>query len=394
MDDLLFERLLNEAEGAYLDFKRDQYPFEGASDEEKSELLKDILAFANAWRRTDAYILIGVVEIRGGRSSVIGVGKHLDDHSLQQFVNKKTQRPVEFSYLAFTFEEKQIGVIHIPVQTRPVYLTRDFAKLRKNVVYVRRGSSTDEAAPDESAKMGTNSEVDSDRTSVELQFCDTKDWSLLGTTVDRLSRTLVLLPGGQPVPDFEPEPEWPPRNFLNTANESYYRDLVAYFETKLLVTPIGFAVYNSGSRLARRLRMEIEGTDDTEFVLMLRTDLPNAPRKYHDHFLASSLVNQVVEHKASAVTITRRGQRWSLEVEFGDLQPKARSWSDAPVYLGCRSSSAVELSAKLFADNLPDPISVPLGIKFTAIAYQADMDRLEAMREDEIRERERQWRDR
>jgi hypothetical protein len=58
--DPLIYALLFEAEGAELDFKREQYSFEGADDRVKSELLKDILAFANAWRRTDAYILIGV----------------------------------------------------------------------------------------------------------------------------------------------------------------------------------------------------------------------------------------------------------------------------------------------------------------------------------------------
>jgi hypothetical protein len=53
----LIERLLYESEGDALDFKRDQYPFVGATDEQKSDLLKDILAFANSWRRTDAFAL-------------------------------------------------------------------------------------------------------------------------------------------------------------------------------------------------------------------------------------------------------------------------------------------------------------------------------------------------
>ena len=59
----LLEQLLNEEEGSYLDFKQEQYRFEGADNREKSEVLKDILAFTNAWRRTDAYILIGVEEV-------------------------------------------------------------------------------------------------------------------------------------------------------------------------------------------------------------------------------------------------------------------------------------------------------------------------------------------
>ena len=80
MNDQLLESLLREDEGTALDFKRDQNPFEGVNDDNvKSELLKDILAFANSWRRSDAFILIGVQEVRGGRSKVVGVLTHIPD---------------------------------------------------------------------------------------------------------------------------------------------------------------------------------------------------------------------------------------------------------------------------------------------------------------------------
>ena len=104
LDSKLLEGLLHEAEGVSLDFKSAQYAFENASAREKSELLKDILAFANSWRRTTAYILIGVKEVRGARSKVLGVQKHLEDASLHQFVNGKTQRPVKFSYHVIQIE--------------------------------------------------------------------------------------------------------------------------------------------------------------------------------------------------------------------------------------------------------------------------------------------------
>ena len=149
------EELLNEDESSTLDFKREQYPFDKATDEQKSELLKDILAFANAWRRTDAYILIGVEDVKGGRSNVVGVTSHFDDASAQQFVNSKTNRPVTFSYEVFPFEGVQVGIFNIPLQDRPIYLKKDYGKLKQREVYIRRGSSTDTADPDEIAKMGS-----------------------------------------------------------------------------------------------------------------------------------------------------------------------------------------------------------------------------------------------
>jgi hypothetical protein len=148
------EALLNEDENPALDFKRDQYPFDNATDDQKSELLKDILAFANAWRRSDAYILIGVEEVKGGRSRPVGLSKHLDDADLQQFVNAKTNRKIDFRYEAVRVDATTVGVIHIPLQDRPSYLNKDYGKLKANTVYIRRGSSTDTAKPDEISKMG------------------------------------------------------------------------------------------------------------------------------------------------------------------------------------------------------------------------------------------------
>src|SRR5262245_25088774 len=115
MDHTLFERLLYEEESTTLDFKKEQHRFTKASDEEKSELLKDILGFVNALRRSEAYILIGVEDVRGGRGNPRGIPDtdHLDDHSLQQFVNNMTNRPVRFHYEAFGFEGKRPSRISV-----------------------------------------------------------------------------------------------------------------------------------------------------------------------------------------------------------------------------------------------------------------------------------------
>ena len=155
-DSQILESLLYQPEGPALDFKEMQYRFNNANDHDKSELLKDILALANSWRLTTAYILIGVREVKGGRGKILGVNDHLDDAILHQFVNSKTQRPVQFSHQQFFIEGVEIDIIQIPIQDRPVFLTRPFGKLKANEVKVRDGSSTRNATPDEIAKMGTD----------------------------------------------------------------------------------------------------------------------------------------------------------------------------------------------------------------------------------------------
>jgi hypothetical protein len=57
--------LLQRSEGDTLDFKQENYRFSGASDEEKSELLKDILCLANAWKESHAFIVVEIGERHG-----------------------------------------------------------------------------------------------------------------------------------------------------------------------------------------------------------------------------------------------------------------------------------------------------------------------------------------
>ena len=153
-DNTILERLLNSREGPALDFKREQYRFNKANPEVKSELLKDILSFANSPRDEDAYILIGVKEAKAGRSEVIGVSEHLDDASLHQFVTSKTKKPAEFNYIPFEVEGKEIGVIKISVQDHLAYIENDYGKVREKALYIRDGSSTRIASPDEIVAMG------------------------------------------------------------------------------------------------------------------------------------------------------------------------------------------------------------------------------------------------
>src|SRR5260370_32296713 len=113
MDEASLNTLIRKSESDTLDFKAQQYSFVGGSEEEKGELLKDILAFANAWKETDAYILIGVKEKNRRADGLSGVTTHLADNDLQEFINKKTNRPIIFSVEAVSFEGTDFDVIRI-----------------------------------------------------------------------------------------------------------------------------------------------------------------------------------------------------------------------------------------------------------------------------------------
>ena len=156
----LIKELIEKDESDILDFKRDQYHFTKASNEEKSELLKDIIACSNALKPGEkAYIIVGVQEVKGGKNIVRGTDVHFDDANLQQFVNYKTNRKVDFSYQVHLFESKKIDVICISPPKFPIYINKDFGKLREKVIYYRSGSSTRRTTePDEIARMAIERE--------------------------------------------------------------------------------------------------------------------------------------------------------------------------------------------------------------------------------------------
>ena len=154
----IIQQLCLEGESNHLDYKRDQYPFVGAADCDKAELLKDILALANAFRTEIAYVLIGVAQTSDGSGNIVGIDPtdFIDDAKLQQFVNCKTNRAINFSsYSIPCLIKKIIQVIEIPVQyQRPFHLKTRFISIGEHDVPIRIGSSTRNATLDEISRMG------------------------------------------------------------------------------------------------------------------------------------------------------------------------------------------------------------------------------------------------
>ncbi len=354
------ESLLYDGESSSLDFKRDQYLFEKASDSEKSELLKDILAFANAWRKTDAYILIGVEEVKGGRSKIVGVVHHIDDAILQQFVNLKTNRPVEFSYSAREFEGKQIGILHILSQKRPIFLKKDFGKLIRDAVYMRLGSSTKIANPDDTYQMGLKQKQENPL--LDIQFGDQAKRSLLGDSLS-LETCNIHLPEKGEIPDYYS------RNSKGSGfiafsdkinNEDYYREFAKFLYTYSLLQPISFVIVNSGGVLARDVRFEIEIPDaDKKWQFCEKSDMPEQPTVEKNRF---SMVSMKGIGPSSDLCASFTGDIWVISGGVDKVQPKSKEWTYNRLYFGSNMSSDIVLPIKIFADNLPEPIMKELKV--------------------------------
>ena len=350
----LVEDLLHESEGTSLDFKSAQYPFEYATDEVKSELLKDVLAFANSWRRTTAYILIGVEEVKGGRSNVVGVRKHLDDASLHQFVNGKTQRLVEFSYQVISIEGTTIGAIEIPLQERPTYLKKRFGKLRQNEVPIRDGSSTRAATPEEIAKMGAQ-DVIGRTPELALQWADLTGRDVLPSPLT--IRSIVL------------DPRLPPDTFARRrphlmgtdpfSNSDYSREIIAYAAERAFLTGLAFRLQNSGSVVGKRVRFvgqvaKAAGVDIRNWI----DDPPDRLIVPHISESAFRSPNDI------DLSVREFVDRWEIDIDFGDVRPHDDSWTTNELFIGSIDPGVISLQGELRGDNLPEPISCELGVCF------------------------------
>lgn len=390
MNDALLEQLLHEGESSSLDYKRDQYPFAGATDDEKSELLKDILAFANGWRHADGYILIGVEEVAGGRCTVSGVTGHIPENDLQQFVNSKTNRTVTFSYRAYPFEGKQIGIITVPQQDRPVYLTKKYGKLEKQVVYYRQGTSTAVASPDDIARMGRG--PTRQVASLLVEFADTEREESLGDRIDWTAE-FCRMPDAEAIPVLKDRSSGidhpllgrislPSVSFAeDCVNPHYHFERANYEFCKRLFRLVRLVITNTGDVPALDVRIEMSVPTQQGVVVMRPGKFPKAPKKRTSRVKMPDLgdfdLRPALRHPGY-VGIDENEHRYKVVVDCGTLQPGRQVWSDE-FYLGIRGEGEIELDGRLLAGNLPDPQSFALTVNAKVTETEMSVKELVAL---------------
>jgi hypothetical protein len=387
----LIETLLNMSESASLDFKRDQYPLAGANDEQKSELVKDIVAFANAWKTSDAYIVIGVNENPGQRATVVGVTDHPNDAVLQQLVNTKTNAPVDFEYAALTVDGKSIGVIRISnSQQRPIFLKKNFGRLRANTVYVRRGSSTSEAAPDEIARMGAaNVTANQPVPQIALDLGDPVERQIFGASATVVSK--VLRKQKRLVDTKHPVVTKHEDLFAFAAISSRVslgrklgridpKKLAAYRTERALFDGLGFHAKNTGRVLIEDARIVVEIPKHDGLRVLAQDELPERPRSPLD-------ITPYIRPPSD--TWVRGGEHsWEISSRLGKIQPDATVWSD-PFYIGSTVPVDLVVTARIFGDNISRPIDVSLTIgieveeHFYDKEYDGDVDKDDDIDEDD-----------
>jgi hypothetical protein len=360
--------LLWQSESETLDFKRDQYLFDGATEEQRSELLKDILAFANAWRITPARILVGVEEVKHGRSVPVGT-QHLVNRTLQTFIHSKVNRPITFSYEAIEVEGNSIGVIEIPVQDRPFFLTKKYGKLEANTVYIRRGDTMNTANPDEVAQMGAKREESRSQPVLEFSFGNLEKRKKLDGEIRVQTRCFE-------VPDDEEIPEYGTNNGLGISlrneNEDFYADVALYLRDVAHLEPFAAVVTNGYRTTAQQVVVRIRFEEPGLEVL---SPGERRPEPTKDHF------GNIVRAAAliAGVSVIRGEDGVEVEMDLGDIQPGTSAWSRQPFYLGCRTSRQFEAEIFISGHNLADPIRLKQRFGFEVESQSTSVEQVIAL---------------
>ena len=388
VDKNLFETLLNKSESEELDFKGTQYKMD--TNEEKGEFIKDILAFANAWKTSDAYIICGIVENNGraGGKRGVNINDHLIDSHLQQMVCSKTNRPPKFRYEPFAYEGKEFGIIIIEKkQDRPIYLIKNFGGLMAEEVYVRRGSSTDIASPDEIKKIGEYSyAVEPPTLNIQLKNKENgtiieKDAFLKSTILTFRNPSIKCESSTEITTTTEEQNQIPSLNEVGKElikkmkenaeklsktleaikyDPDYLEKLKDYLQFKKVFTPISFVMQNAGTSTAYDVKTEVRIKsleEDIKDMLQVKVyyALIKAPSK--NKFDLSEITLPIL-NKDNKKDIISKGteNEYLFEIKFGKIQPKDTLESSGFLYIGAFKDLEFEMMTRTFADNLPEPI--------------------------------------
>jgi hypothetical protein len=128
-----------ENENTAVDFKATEY-----KKETFHELLKDVIAMANAYIDSEKYIICGV-KLKGQEREILGLKNVTDSATYQQIISNNIEPELSIDYFPFDFNGITLGVLKISdCIDKPYMMKKDFGeKLKRGDCFIRKGSFTD-----------------------------------------------------------------------------------------------------------------------------------------------------------------------------------------------------------------------------------------------------------
>lgn len=133
----LIDLIQYENEKTGLDFKAVIYKADKFDD-----LLKDIMAMANAALEEDRYIVVGVKHHPSSERVFLGVEEFIDDATYYQLVHTNIEPDIHFEYFHVEVADKKVGVFRIfNCDNQPYLMKKDTKALRRGDGFIRKGTS-------------------------------------------------------------------------------------------------------------------------------------------------------------------------------------------------------------------------------------------------------------
>lgn len=176
-----FQQLVREKEKPNVDFKIECHAFISNTETPKAELAKDICAMANNGNIV-SYLIIGVSDDGETFKSVENI--KLTDENIQSFCKLSIYPPPKIKVYKQnwgdqalpTQKDKEFVIIQIgPHAQKAFRLAKDFIAYkenlcyRRNYVWIRRGSTSDLATPEEIARMVNGQPFESSISETQIQ---------------------------------------------------------------------------------------------------------------------------------------------------------------------------------------------------------------------------------
>ncbi len=148
MDEETIFSYIENGENSFIDFK---IKLDLTVARSKAEFIKDVIAIANS-NRDGGYLLLGIADDK----IIVGI-KQIEEERIQQICHAYITPPVnidcKLKQMTPDDTPKKVGIIFIHPTIRPHKVARSIDHIEQDMVFVRRGSTTTKASPEEIVSM-------------------------------------------------------------------------------------------------------------------------------------------------------------------------------------------------------------------------------------------------
>lgn len=219
-------------------------------------------------------------------------------------------------------------------------------------------------------ESNSNNESDLDaREKIEIEFSDPKTGELLGAEVN-LEADFLDVTDIDNIPDYSSSQSDDDgeikKIFRKSENRDYYRQYVEYVVKKSMYKNIGFSLKNNGVIGARDIFIDMDISIGGEVVELISNDRLElkAPKKDKDSSFSISL-DDFGALASERLQLEGSGKDWNASFEIRALQPKRTVKSRQQFVVGAASDCSINISAKIYADILPEPLLQTLKINLS-----------------------------